>query len=615
MAYYYKKPNTDLDNGLTKLEIDKDVLDLLKYVDKYKVMEVFVDHSVSKQPKSVDEGMGIGQTTQPKDQDSLGADDNDVEVDVSDDEWLQNTLKKLPRLSKDAKKDLGQSSRNKSMVVEVVNKGENAKEDGAGQSSRNLSMVVKAVKDVENAKVDGAGQSSMNETIVVEVDKDDEDVNEDGANISDSEQGSNTEKDLDSEEGSDSDDSEFIVDEEHMIDDAEVDMDEFYRNTDGNVEWIGCTDITEKVTVVDDETVDEVDHEAFDSLSESDDEVGVRKKALRMVARKQKDKVASGGPIWKENFYVGQEFANSQLIKQMVSRVAVEQRRQLWLKKNDKKRVRAVCRGQVPNFAKGDMGSVNGPSYSKGPKGGKSTSEENALCPWALQCSKLPNEDTWAVKTFDDTHTCLQSRIIKKCTATFLSRDVEETIKPNPKIPLSALKEQLQKNFDVGVSKQKAFRAKIMANDRVIGDYTKQFAHLRDYCMSLKGMNPNTTIKIEVQRNSEDIGRNERKFKRIYVCLGPLKEGFKAGKRDLLGLDGCFMSGQFPGQILTAVGVDPNSGIYPLAYAIVEAETKDSWKWFLDCLGDDLGLFRNSNFTFISDRQKVCFLLILLLLF
>ncbi|GKD92265.1 mutator type transposase [Tanacetum coccineum] len=81
--------------------------------------------------------------------------------------------------------------------------------------------------------------------------------------------------------------------------------------------------------------------------------------------------------------------------------------------------------------------------------------------------------------------------------------------------------------------------------------------------------------------------------------------GFKAGKRDLLGLDGCFLSGPYPGQILTAVGVDPNNGIYPLAYAVVEGETKESWLWFLDCLGDDLELFRNSNFTFISDRQKV----------
>ncbi|GJY44388.1 ATP-dependent RNA helicase, partial [Tanacetum coccineum] len=39
--------------------------------------------------------------------------------------------------------------------------------------------------------------------------------------------------------------------------------------------------------------------------------------------------------------------------------------------------------------------------------------------------------------------------------------------------------------------------------------------------------------------------------------------------------------------------------------SVDESESKDSWKWFLDCLGDDLELFRNSNFTFISDRQKV----------
>nr|GEW94210.1 hypothetical protein [Tanacetum cinerariifolium] len=88
------------------------------------------------------------------------------------------------------------------------------------------------------------------------------------------------------------------------------------------------------------------------------------------------------------------------------------------------------------------------------------------------------------------------------------------------------------------------------------------------------------------------------------VCLGPLKDGFKAGKRDLLGLDGCFLSGSYPGWILTAVGVDPNNEIYPVAYAIVESENKDSWKWFLECVGDDLDLFRNSNFIFILDRQK-----------
>ncbi|GJT78821.1 mutator type transposase [Tanacetum coccineum] len=45
---------------------------------------------------------------------------------------------------------------------------------------------------------------------------------------------------------------------------------------------------------------------------------------------------------------------------------------------------------------------------------------------------------------------------------------------------------------------------------------------------------------------------NKTFFKRIYVCIGALKRGFKEGLRELLGLDGCFMKGQYPGQLLTA---------------------------------------------------------------
>ncbi|GKA82554.1 ribonuclease H-like domain-containing protein [Tanacetum coccineum] len=82
------------------------------------------------------------------------------------------------------------------------------------------------------------------------------------------------------------------------------------------------------------------------------------------------------------------------------------------------------------------------------------------------------------------------------------------------------------------------------------------------------------------------------------------RELWRACKRDLLGLDGAFMKGPFPGQVLVVVGLDSNNGIYPLAYVLVEAETKSSWCWLLQCLGDDIDLHPNSNFTFISDRQK-----------
>lgn len=72
-----------------------------------------------------------------------------------------------------------------------------------------------------------------------------------------------------------------------------------------------------------------------------------------------------------------------------------------------------------------------------------------------------------------------------------------------------------------------------------------------------------------------------------------------------MGLDGAFMKGPFPGQVLTIVGLDSNNEIYPLAYAIVESENTVSWKWLLENLGDDLELGSNSNYTFISDGKKV----------
>nr|GEY89417.1 transposase, MuDR [Tanacetum cinerariifolium] len=91
---------------------------------------------------------------------------------------------------------------------------------------------------------------------------------------------------FDSEQGSDSEDSEFIIDKENMIHDVELDMLECRSNTDVNVEWVGCKEPIEEVNeVFEDE--ENIDHEEFDSATDSDNE-GVRKKALRKLAKLNK---------------------------------------------------------------------------------------------------------------------------------------------------------------------------------------------------------------------------------------------------------------------------------------------------------------------------------------
>lgn len=58
---------------------------------------------------------------------------------------------------------------------------------------------------------------------------------------------------------------------------------------------------------------------------------------------------------------------------------------------------------------------------------------------------------------------------------------------------------------------------------------------------------------------------------------------------------------------MAVVGRDGNNKIYLIAYAIVEAETKDSWEWFINILMEDLESINHKENAFISDHQKLTF--------
>nr|GEU65862.1 hypothetical protein [Tanacetum cinerariifolium] len=128
-----------------------------------------------------------------------------------------------------------------------------------------------------------------------------------------------------------SDDIDFDVELEDRIEDVEVDMSDFRKYTDEYVEWVGPNEVlVEDTQPVEAEVFEDLDLEDFDSASDPDD-IDINKN--------HKD--------------------------EMVGRLAVENRRQLWLSKNDKVRVRAQCRGIVPTFSN-DGGSQFGPN---GPSG------------------------------------------------------------------------------------------------------------------------------------------------------------------------------------------------------------------------------------------------------
>ena len=99
---------------------------------------------------------------------------------------------------------------------------------------------------------------------------------------------------------------------------------------------------------------------------------------------------------------------------------------------------------------------------------------------------------------------------------------------------------------------------------------------------------------------------SQPKFKRMYVRFNAQNVGFLGGCRPFIGLDGCHIKHRFGEQILSATTKDANDNIFPVAMAVVEQETKESWIWFLEIFAEDIGRPEELKLVFISDRQKVC---------
>ena len=222
-------------------------------------------------------------------------------------------------------------------------------------------------------------------------------------------------------------------------------------------------------------------------------------------------------------------------------------------------------------------------------------------CKYRVYGSQVTNEMTFQIKTLNPTHTCTRAYKNSACTSRWISKRYMQKFRYDLNCPTAGLQKEIKDKFHVDVGRMQVYRARKSAEKVIDGDGNEQYNRFWDYCETLKATNVGTTTLMLVDRPTLDVAGT---FQRLYICLQATKEGFKAGCRPLIGLDGCFLKGNQKGQILSVVGRDANDNMYPIAMAIVETESKDSWSWFLDCLLKDLGPVEQHGWAFISDRQK-----------
>ena len=164
----------------------------------------------------------------------------------------------------------------------------------------------------------------------------------------------------------------------------------------------------------------------------------------------------------------------------------------------------------------------------------------------------------------------------------------------------------MHEKYVVDISASKASRAREKAQEAVDGAHTTQFNQLWEYCDKLRRCSPGSTVLIKVHTyNDGDLAAEHDLviglpyFERIHICLEGCKKGFLVGCKPIIGLDACHLKTKTSGQLMCVVGIDPNDEYFPFAYAVVEAETKDSWTWFLNLLPAAIG--DGKTWVFISD--------------
>ncbi|XP_061999337.1 uncharacterized protein LOC133716677 [Rosa rugosa] len=267
-------------------------------------------------------------------------------------------------------------------------------------------------------------------------------------------------------------------------------------------------------------------------------------------------------------FVVGLCFPNSKQLKEAIREYGLVSTRGIWFQKNTAKKIEVKCQWG---------------------------------CDFWLYASGIANlgPNTVVIKTLKSEHKCSHIHSSHHLNYNRVAQEVQQDLLVDEDWSRKGIQNHIQKKFNLDVNVQTISRGKNKAKRMNEGHYVEQYNKLASYKKELLRSNPGSTVEIK----TEMVG-DVRRFHRMYVCLPACKKGWKDGCRPLIGLDGCHIKGHHPGQLLCAVGIDANNGMFPIAYAIAEVENTDSWRWFLRYLMWDLRIERDSAYTFITDKQK-----------
>ncbi|KAL0702306.1 hypothetical protein Bca4012_058428 [Brassica carinata] len=164
----------------------------------------------------------------------------------------------------------------------------------------------------------------------------------------------------------------------------------------------------------------------------------------------------------------------------------------------------------------------------------------------------------------------------------------------------SELSEMLRTEFLFTATYWKCWKAKELATVAAQGTEESSYKLLPKYFYVLKYANPGSITDIKTEKDD----KGKTRFKYAFMVLKACIDGWKH-LRKVLVVDCTHMFGKYKGCLLTASGQDANFQVFPIAFAVVDNETNESWSWFFEKLTQIVE--DDSNLSIVSDRApQIC---------
>lgn len=284
-----------------------------------------------------------------------------------------------------------------------------------------------------------------------------------------------------------------------------------------------------------------------------------------MPLSSNEEKLARGALQWQNTITgVGQRFSSVHEFRESLRKYAIAHQFAFKYKKNDSHRVTVKCKAEG--------------------------------CPWRIHASRLSSTHLICIKKMNSTHTCdgAVGTTGHQATRSWVASIIKEKLKAFPDYKPKDIVNDIKEEYGIQLNYFQAWRGKEIAKEQLQGSYKEAYSQLPIFCEKLMEANPGSLAMCTTKEDSS--------FDRLFVSFHASLYGFQQGCRPLIFLDSIPLKSKYQGALLAATAADADDGVFPVAFAIVDAESDDSWHWFLLQLKSVLST--SCPITFVADREN-----------